>query len=220
MKNKPVTYPLLLLAVLVLAGWFALAAQFYINVSLKQHPLAEIITRYFSYFTILTNLLVAICYTCLLVSPGSAAGRFFSRQQTLAAVTVYIIIVGLIYNSVLRFLWNPQGLQAVVDELLHSVIPVLAFICWLLYAPKDKLQWKDIFSWLIYPLVYLGAVLARGSVSGFYPYPFIDRTVLGLNKVLVNAAGITLLFTAISFVFVAIGRKIGGKQNSRGMAKQ
>lgn len=212
MQNKAASFPRPFLALIALLGWFALVTQFYINLSLKQNPLPEIIIRYFSYFTILTNQLVATCYSTLLLAPGSAAGRFFGRQQTLAAITVYIIIVGLIYNTILRFLWNPQGLQAVVDELLHAVIPVLAVICWLLYAGKDKLQWKDISSWLIYPLVYLAYVLLRGTLSGFYPYPFIDRAVLGTTKVLVNAAGITLLFTIISFAFVALGKYIAKRQ--------
>ena len=212
MQNKAASFPRPFLALMVLLCWFALVTQFYINVSLKQNPLPEIIIRYFSYFTILTNLLVATCYTAILLIPDSAAGRFFFRQQNLAAITVYIIIVGLIYNTILRFLWNPQGLQAVVDELLHAAIPVLAFICWLLFAGKDKLQWKDISSWLIYPLAYLAYVLLRGSSSGFYPYPFIDRAVLGTTKVLVNAAGITLLFTIISFAFVALGKYITKRQ--------
>lgn len=212
MQNKTTSFPAIFLALMALLGWFALAAQFYINVSLKQNPLAEIIIRYFSYFTILTNLLVAVCCTTLLLSPASRWGGFFSKQQTLAAITVYIIIVGLIYNTILRFLWSPKGLQAVVDELLHAVIPVLALILWLLYAGKNKLQWKDILPWLIYPLLYITYILLRGSVSGFYPYPFIDQKVLGLNKVLVNAAWITLLFIIISLVFVALGKAISKRQ--------
>jgi hypothetical protein len=99
-----------------------------------------------------------------------------------------------------------------VDELLHSVIPVMAFISWLLYAGKDRLQWKDFSRWLIYPMAYLVYVLIRGSVSAFYPYPFIDRGALGINKVLVNAAGITVLFAAISLAFIALGKYVSKRQ--------
>ena len=212
MQNNPASIPRTFMALMALLGWLALLAQFYINVSLKQNPLAEIIIRYFSYFTILTNLMVATCYTALLLAPSSATARFFSRQQTLAAITVYILIVGLIYNTILRFLWSPKGLQAVVDELLHAVIPALALILWLLYAGKNKLQWKDTLPWLIYPLAYIIYILLRGSISGFYPYPFIDKTVLGMNTVLVNAAWITLLFIIISLVFVALGKAISKRQ--------
>ncbi len=199
------------LAVMVILGWFALIAQFYINASLKASPVPEMIIRYFSYFTIQTNFIVVICYTTLLFSPGSKWGSFFSRQQTLAAITVYIIIVGLIYNTILRFIWNPEGLQKVVDELLHAVIPVLALIYWLLFAAKNQLQWKNILPWLIYPFAYIIYILIRGSVSGFYPYPFINTTKLGLNKVFVNSAGIAVAFIIMSLVLVGIGKFLNKK---------
>ena len=192
--------------VMMVLGWFALAAQLYINATSKITPIPEMIIRYFSYFTIQTNLLVVICFTFLLISPHSAAGRFFSRQQTQAAITVYILIVGLIYNAILRFLWAPQGLQKTVDELLHSIIPILALIYWLAFAKKNQLQWKSVLPWLIYPFAYISYVLIRGSISGFYPYPFINTAQLGLNKVLVNSVGIATVFTFVSLALVYIGK--------------
>jgi hypothetical protein len=199
------------IALMVIIGWFALIAQFYITASLQVNPVPEMIIRYFSYFTIQTNLLVAICFTVLLFSRGSQWGIFFSRQQVLAAITVYIVIVGLIYNTILRFTWNPEGLQRIVDELLHSVIPVLALIYWLVFAPKNQLQWKSILPWLIYPFAYIIYVLIRGSISGFYPYPFINTTELGLNKVLVNSVGIAFIFTIMSLALVAVGKFLNKK---------
>jgi hypothetical protein len=199
------------IAVMVIIGWFALIAQFYINASLKANPVPEMIVRYFSYFTIQTNLIVAVCFTTLLFNPGSKWGDFFSRQQTLAAITVYIIIVGLIYNTILRFTWNPEGLQRIVDELLHTVIPLLTLVYWLVFAAKNQLQWKDILPWLIYPFAYITYVLIRGSISGFYPYPFINTTELGLNKVLVNSVGIAVIFTIMSLALVAVGKFLNKK---------
>ena len=211
--EKQLSQPMKILhAVMVIFGWFALVAQFYINASLKLNPVPEMVIRYFSYFTIQTNLIVAFCYTVLLFSPGSRPGNFFSRQQTLAALTVYIVIVGLIYNIILRFLWNPEGLQKIVDEILHSVIPVLALIYWLVFAGKNKLEWKHVLTWLIYPFAYIIYILIRGSASGFYPYPFINTTELGLNKVLVNSAGIAAVFALISLILVAIGKSLTKKQ--------
>lgn len=200
------------LAVMATVGWFALVAQFYINATLNLTPVPEMIIRFFSYFTIQTNCMVAVSCTILLLVPSSKLGNFFSRQQTMAAITVYVVIVGLIYNTILRFLWNPQGLQELVDELLHSVIPVLAVIYWLLFAGKDQLRWTNIFYWLIFPFAYIIYVLIRGSISGFYPYPFINTTLLGLNKVLVNALGIAVIFTIISLLFVAAGRSLSKNQ--------
>ncbi|HEY4063826.1 MAG TPA: Pr6Pr family membrane protein [Puia sp.] len=194
------------LALMALAGWFALIAQFYINITGGFTTAAEVIVRYFSYFTITTNLLVAITCTTLLINPVLDSSYFFSRQGVLAAVTVYILIVGIIYNVILRSLWNPQGLQWVVDELLHSAIPLLFFGFWIIFAPKDELLWKDIWSWLIYPFVYLLFILIRGNISNFYPYPFINVRVLGLNKFLANSMGITLAFILVSLFMVTLGK--------------
>ncbi|MFZ1517670.1 MAG: Pr6Pr family membrane protein, partial [Ignavibacteriaceae bacterium] len=97
------------LGFLALAGWFALVSQFYININSKVAALPELITRYFSYFTILTNLIVAIYCTVLLLNPRSKPGTFFASYRTSTAITVYILIVGIIYNIILRFIWNPQG---------------------------------------------------------------------------------------------------------------
>ncbi|MEP6713204.1 MAG: Pr6Pr family membrane protein, partial [Ferruginibacter sp.] len=166
----------------------------------------EILIRYFSYFTIDTNIIVAICCSILLVNPTSALGRFFSRPQTQTAICIYILVVGIVYNLILRFLWAPEGLQKAVDELLHSVIPVLFLLYWFLFVPKNSLQWRQVFPWLIYPFAYTVLVLIRGSFSGFYPYPFIDVNQLGLNKALLNAGGLTLVFLVISLLFIAIAK--------------
>ncbi len=192
-------------------AWFALITQFYININSKAAPIPEIIIRYFSYFTILTNLLVAVCSTTLLFYPKLSWSKFFSRQKVLTAITVYILVVGIIYNVILRFIWNPQGLQIIVDELLHSVIPCLFFIYWLLFVAKNQLQWKNVLPWLLYPLVYIIYIFIRGAFAGFYPYPFINMGQLGLKQTLINAAGITIVFLIISLLLVAIGKMMNRK---------
>ena len=196
----------LLLAAICLLGWFALVCQFYLIILNRITSIPEIIIRYFSYFTILTNLLVAICCTALLTNRNSKIKSFFSRQNTLTAVAVYITVVGLVYNSILRFLWNPQGLQWIVDELLHSVIPLLFIVFWLLIVPKGKFQWKNVLAWLLYPLIYLVFVLLRGLPSSFYPYPFIDVDKIGYYKTFINSSGMLLAFLAVAIIFLIINR--------------
>ena len=198
-------------AVMFILCWFALIGQFYITATNKETSVAEMLIRYFSFFTIQANIMVAVWFTVLLFSPNSKWGKFFSMQTTQAAITIYIVIVGLIYNTILRFLWAPSGLQQIVDELLHSVIPVFTFLYWLFFAGKHQLQWKSIFPWLIYPFAYIVYILIRGSISGFYPYPFINTTQLGLNKVLANSVGIAAVFIIASLVLVTIGKLLNKK---------
>ncbi|MBL7878732.1 MAG: Pr6Pr family membrane protein, partial [Chryseobacterium gambrini] len=53
-------------------------------------------------------------------------------------------IVGLIYQFLLRSTWNPSGMQKLVDELLHSVIPLLVLIYWYWYENKNNLKYGSI----------------------------------------------------------------------------
>ncbi|MEO6894207.1 MAG: Pr6Pr family membrane protein [Ginsengibacter sp.] len=205
MEIQQSSFTKIYLFIIALLGWFALISQFIININSQVAPTPELIIRYFSYFTILTNLLVAICSTSLLLKPTSKWGNFFSTQKTLTAITVYIVMVGLIYNLVLRFIWNPQGLQRVVDELLHSVIPLLFLFLWIFLVKKRFLKWNAFFPWLIYPLIYLLFILIRGAFSGFYPYPFIDVGNLGYSQVLIYSLGITIVFIVLFILFIVFG---------------
>ena len=119
---------------------------------------------------------------------------------------MYITIVGLVYNIILRSLWKPAGLQWIVDELLHSVIPLLFIVLWLFFVPKGKILWKSVLAWLLYPLFYLIFILICGPSSSFYPYPFIDVSKIGYNKMLINSAGMLLAFLVVSILFITLNR--------------
>ncbi|MEJ7738655.1 MAG: Pr6Pr family membrane protein [Chitinophagaceae bacterium] len=191
-------------------GWFAVILQLILILANRRIPVIDTIISFFSYFTILTNILVAFCFSILLFSPASALQKWISRTRVLTAVTVYITIVGIVYNLILRNLWSPAGWQLVADELLHSVMPVLFMLYWVFFVPKRNLQWKDVTSWLIYPFVYLSYIIVRGSISGLYPYPFLDVKQLGYNKVFTNCGVLFLAFLLLSLLLVAVA-KLAGK---------
>jgi hypothetical protein len=200
-----------------LMGWFAVALQLVLSIRNRTGSVPEQLARFFTYFTILTNILVALCFTMQLLAwgrnsfpagalPGSPQGGSFARPGTQAAIAAYITVVGITYNVILRALWAPEGWQFVVNELLHSVIPVYFIVYWLIFAPKTGLQWKNILPWLVYPLAYLLLIMIRGSFSGWYPYPFVDVSSLGYEKVLINSAGMLVFFLLVSVIFIAVGR--------------
>jgi hypothetical protein len=135
------------------------------------------------------------------------AERFFKQPSVLTAVTVYILIVGLVYNLVLRSQWNPQGLQLLADNLLHSITPLFALLYWIVYVPAKEISWKQTPAWMLYPFFYLIYIMIRGSFSNFYPYFFIDVSKLGYTKAFTNAVYVTVAFFAVSLVLIWIGRK-------------
>lgn len=208
-----------ILTLIFLLEWIALLCQFYLNLHSQIASPAETIIRYFSYFTLDTNLLIALLSTSLLFRPHSKIAAFFSKQATQTAIAIYIFIVGLIYNLVLRFIWDPQGLQMLVDELLHVVNPVLFIIYWVLFSNQNQLNGKTILYWFIYPAAYLLFVLFRASWAGFYPYPFLNVKTIGAQSVLINCLGISLLFLVLSAIFL-IGGNFIAKRKSFVLSKQ
>jgi hypothetical protein len=194
-------------AVGALLGWFALALQLYLM--LAQIPGPErvgAVVTYFGFFTILTNILTALVFSAVALQPKGGWGQWLRRPSVQAAGAVYIAIVGMVYQLLLRQLWNPQGAQWVADVMLHSVIPVGYVLYWFLFAPRAGLIWKDAVVWLTYPAAYLVYTLARGAVSGLYPYPFVDVQVLGYGGVLARSAGFLLVFLGMGLLVVAVGR--------------
>lgn len=196
------------LAIGTFTAWFAVGLQFYLIILNRATSIPEAIIRFFSFYTILTNILVALCFIFLWLKPKSRWGSFFSKPKTLTAITVYITIVAIVYNTILRFTWNPQGLQQVADESLHVIVPVFFILYWFIFVSKTGLQWKNVFPWLIYPFVYLLYSLFRGAVAKYYPYPFLDVNILGYKQVFLNSIGLFAAFLLVSLVFVTIAKRI------------
>ena len=198
-------------------GWFAVIMQFYLHMQNSPVPVGEKILRFFGYFTIDTNILCALCLTFIALQGNSELGKFFRKATTVTALTVYITIVGITYNILLRNTWNPQGMQKLVDELLHSVIPVYFVLFWFIFVPSGHLKWKNSFPWLIYPILYMVYAITFGAITKFYPYPFVDVNELGYKKALINAGGILLVIFILSLALIATGKLM--KRFDRGKEK-
>jgi hypothetical protein len=171
--------------------------------------------RFFSFFTILTNLLAAAALLVPVVAPHSAAGRFLARPTVRTAVTGYIIMVGVIYDLLLRDLSQRQGWPMFFEHMLHYVTPPLFVVDWLAFVDKRDLDWRVGFGALGFPLVYIAWTLVHGALSGWYPYPFVDVADLGYARTLLNIAGLVLLFLALEVVLAAIGGALA-RRGARG----
>lgn len=192
---------------MILLGWFAITAQFFLMFENRTISITEMTIRFFSYFTILTNILVALYFTYQAIAKKNEK-HIFNRPATLTAITVYITVVGLVYQVVLRNAWQPTGLQKIVDELLHTIIPVLVIIYWLLYEQKSVLRHRIMAKFLLYPLMYLTFILVRGQLSGFYPYPFINVSELGWSQSLINIVALFGVFFILAIFYVGGGKLI------------
>lgn len=189
--------------------WLSLALQFALAMTNPIEPepgSVERLIRFFSYFTILTNTLVAATLTAAAFFPSSKTGMLASRSSVQAAVAVYISIVGLVYSLFLRGAWNPVGWQLAADIALHDVVPVSYVIYWLIFSPKKGLTWAEPYRWLIYPAIYTGYSLARGAFAMWYPYWFVDVTQLGYPRALANTSFVLCAFVLVGLVYCAIAK--------------
>ena len=104
-------------------GWFAVLSQFVLMIQNRQADITETVIRFFSFFTILTNILVALFFTVSALKSKSRLSRVLLMDGSITAITALILIVGSVYQLVLRSIWEPTGLQLIVDELLHTITP-------------------------------------------------------------------------------------------------
>ena len=143
--------------IIALLEWFALSLQCWltINLSIATGKTALTgLTNYFSYFTILSNLLVALTLSFSLWATRSRWGAFFTRANVQSGVALYIAVVGIVYSLVLRQIWDPQGPQRLADVLLHDLLPLLYVLFWFLFVSKKPLLWTNALRWLVFPAVY------------------------------------------------------------------
>ncbi len=166
---------------------------------------------YFGFFTILTNILVALAFSAPLFKPNNKIRRLFEGQSVRAAIALYILVVAVVYYAVLAQNHHPEGASAILNVFLHFILPVLYLIDWLFVADKDAMSYKKIPLWVIYPLVYGLFNIIRGAITGFYPYPFINVTELGIGGVTANMLGFVAIYAVGAFIFITLGRVLSKK---------
>ncbi len=190
-------------------GWTTLVVQYGDVVASGEHAnLLAATVYFFGYFTILTNILVALALTAPFLPPTTRFYNFFTKPSVRAAIALYILVVAVVYHTLLRHLWEPQGIQLATDIAFHSVMPALYLFDWIFFAAKRPMRYVHIPYWVIYPALYGVFTIIRGALSGVYPYPFLNVTELGLVGVFINMVGFTTLYAVGGAVFIAAGHRL------------
>ncbi len=191
---------------LVLQLILILLGQNILDSSSVTSGLPEQVRRYFSYFTIQANLLVAIA-TFLLVT-GRTGTQLF-RVLRLASL-IGITVTGVVAAVALPPSPNYTTANLICDRLLHIVVPVLTFVGWIAFGPRGFVTRRDILPSLIWPVAWLVATLGLGPLTRWYPYPFLNVDTIGWGRVLVNCAGIAVLFFGLAALALWADRRLPG----------
>ncbi len=188
--------------------WSGLAIQFAVSISsaISEHSsILGHLADQFSFFTVQTNLLIALSLTLTVLRLRAVSSRLGVSVQS--ALVTYIVIVGVVFNVLLQP--NSQGIQIAADRILHIAVPVFYISYWWAFTPKGRLSLKDPVLWLIYPFFYVAYTLVRGAMSGIYPYPFIDVSVLGYSSVCINLVFFTAAFFSLGLIVMATDYAVG-----------
>ena len=159
-----------------------------------------------AYFTITTNLLVAVVFTCVAMHRG-----MLRSDWILAGTMLSIMMVGVVNALLLWGALELSGGSALVDRLLHIATPIFVVLFWIFFVRKGELKWRHPLLWAVYPLSYLAYGMARGAITGKYAYPFLNMLILGWQRTALNAFLIAVAFMASGYAIVWIDHRIGSR---------
>ena len=164
----------------------------------------EQVRRFFCYFTIQSNVLVAV--STFLIVRGRIESQVFRvvRLASLVGITVTGVVAAIALPPSPSYTTG----SLICDRLLHIVVPVLTFLGWAVFGPRGKVTREDLLPALIWPVLWLVATLALGPLVDWYPYPFLDVGSIGLGRTLLNCAVIALLFLALAALALWADRRL------------
>jgi hypothetical protein len=167
----------------------------------------------FAYFTVLSNVVVGVTTLLLALDPNRASKTFaVFRLIGLVAITVTFLV----FHVVLSKLLDLETWAEVANQLLHTVVPVLAIVGWCMFGPRGLTSARVAKLSVLFPLAYMIFTAIRGPLSSdFYPYPFTDVHALGYLRVSINALWVALLFVAVAAAATALDGKLPGARIDR-----
>lgn len=174
------------------------------------------VANFFSYFTVQSNILLAISATTLALNPYRDGPVW--RVIRLAGL-IGITVTGVVFVTLLRPIVELDGLAQLTNVGFHYASPVLGVLGWALFGPFPRFSQRTLLWSLSWPLAWLVYTLIRGAVREWYPYPFIDVTAIGYGRTLLNSVGITVLLLAVGAVFMLADRALGRRDKVRTPAR-
>lgn len=202
-----------------LVGAFGLVLQYVLlfnDMTAQGASALEVTWRYFVYFTLLTNTFVTLVMARAAVWPDRLNGLNAPRVELMAVTS--IAFVGIVYNLLLASRWDPQGWQKVADVIVHNVVPIWVLVFWLL-RPHGSLKWAHAAFAALWPAAYAVYGLSRGAFDGFYPYFFLDPTVLSIPQIAINLLGLVVAFILGALVLIALSRALDCSRTPAALAR-
>lgn len=202
-----------------LFGTAALVLQFSITIPLRLSngdDLFGAVVFFFSFLTILTNLMLVLIYLSELVDwPWLDWWRWPSTQGMMVGV---MLLVMAFYHFLLAGTWAPEGWSKVADIALHYATPIIYTLWWLLFARHGNLAWRHLPVMAIPLFAYAIYTLIRGPIIGSYPYEVFNPGALngsgqavGYPGVVMNLAVLFVALLVLWALVILIDRALAGR---------
>lgn len=216
----------LVMAAAIVAAIVAQLVQSVSGAVANGRDILTIVTNFFSFFTILSNTGAAVILAI-------AAVWYFSRGRAetaeprwlaflLAAVTSYMVVTGIVYNTLLRGIaLEPGAVVPWSNEILHLVGPLFLLADLFLGPLRRALPWRTVLGIVIFPLLWVAYTLLRAPFivnpgTGdpyWYPYPFLNPNGPGgWGSVVVYVVVIAVAIIVVAWFVVWVGRRRGSQR--------
>ncbi len=181
--KKDILSNIVVFAVLIISAWGFLWSIF-------EYGFSDL-----RYFTNLSNLFVFV--TVFLVYINRHDQKWFKYIATITLVN--ITMTGIIYHIMLAT--PPIAFQS---HLTHTLTPIL-YVLFYFTCVDEVVKPKQFWISLVFPLLYFLFFIITGSMTGFYPYGFMNVAENGIGEVM-KFVGLFLLpaIAAMSWIFIFV----------------
>lgn len=202
-----------LTSTLVVVG---LVIQFFLAIAEDEGPFEHVparIVNFFSFFTVQSNIAVAVTCGLLAIELHRRAPWF--RVLRIVAV-LCIAVTGIVFHLALADLQELTGWDLLCDTILHTLSPIMVTGGWLLFGPRGQLSTRVVGLAVVPPVVWLGYALLYGELTTtrtgrhYYAYPFMNVEIHGYAVALLRCVIVALLFLALAFGAKALDRRLPG----------
>lgn len=156
--------------------------------------------NYVSYFTVLSNFLVA----SVLIFSGIRTEKSIHLDFSRGAATLYILVTGLGFMFLLG--GKNEQLLPWVNIILHYIAPIVMLIDWTIEPLSQKIDFKKALAWIAPPLTYLGFCMIRGYFTNWYPYEFLDPNMNSVEQMITYLLSISVGMVVLIFILTKLVR--------------
>ena len=186
---------------------------------------------FYIYFTNLSNFLCfGVMVTALIQTIKRKGDGYVTTTPLLKFIGMLgILLTFLVFNFVLAGAAdrNPQLNWRIGSICFHVVLPIMYVADWFLFYERKKCTWHYPIASISFPLGYAIFLLIHAAILGFdtsiltptgttliYPYFFVNLETLGVPRVLMWIAILSVAFVAMGFGFYGLDR-ISKKQKDK-----